>query len=176
MRTLGSFLTGIILAFGALMPVLLWFSSLVLGLWISGWAFTQLLLNQASASWPTTTAVIQSATVTTSPGRFGTTNYWPDITYTYSAEQRTYAGTTIIFGQSGPATQTYAIGKVAQYAPGATVAVAYDPADPQRAALEPGGLISQTYVGLGLGVLFCGCGCWGLVARLRPPKRRYFQP
>jgi hypothetical protein len=147
----------------AFFPMFFWLGSLMLGLWIGFWSVSQALLDNDSQAWPTVVGQIQTASLQMTPGRFGNQNYWPNITYTYRVGQHTYTNDTIIFGQSGPATQAYAEGKVQQYRPGSLVRVAYNPQHPQDACLEPGQLIGQTYVALGIAVLFASCGIGGFV-------------
>lgn len=121
----------------------------------------EMRLNQESLSWPAVSGQVQTSTIQVQNGR-SSLQFWSDITYEYHVANHFYTSNRIIFGQAGPATQTYAEVKVKQYTFGQNVAVFYNPQYPQIACLEPGRLIQQTYLGLGLGLFFFVSGIWGL--------------
>ncbi len=60
------------------------------------------------------------------------------IIYDYRVGDRTYAGSTVSFGDFGSSRKGHAGGIVTRYPSGKMVAVFYDPARPERAVLEPG--------------------------------------
>jgi Protein of unknown function (DUF3592) len=160
-----------VLLLSTLIPFLFWVGGGVMGLGIMIWSINQIRLDQASQSWPTTPGQIRTSVLRVTPGRGGSQNYWPAITYDYTVTGRLYRSATIIFGQDGPATHAYAQEKVQFYPVGKPVTVSYNPLHPQDACLEPGKLIGQTYLAVGIGAIFCLCSIYGCTRPFKRPVR-----
>jgi hypothetical protein len=93
-----------------------------------------------SKSWPATTGKILAAGI--EPRRShsdgGTsTSYYPVVQYEYTVNGQRYLGNRITFGMDvGYGWTGMAQRQIANYAPGANVAVFYDPSEPGNAVLE----------------------------------------
>lgn len=67
------------------------------------------------------------------------TMYMPVVEYTYAVGGRDFSGRSIWDGTEVSGSQSYALSIADRYPVGRTVTVHYDPADPEKAALEVGG-------------------------------------
>ena len=112
---------------------------------------------RASASWPATDGRITRSRLDESR-KDGTTRRSADIGYEYEVAGRAFAGTRVWIGDeytSSPGNEFRAA--VERHPVGRPVRVHYDPADPARSVLEPGGTWSASALYLaGLGVLGLG--------------------
>lgn len=108
--------------------------------------FIQRRERNASASWPTTVGQIISSRVVEEEERRRdddgdervSTIYRPDVRFAYRVDDSNYATDTWkLGGIVGSGSPNYAERVVARYAAGQSVAVHYDPAHPDMAALEP---------------------------------------
>jgi len=108
------------------------------------WLIIKALRNRRyareSASWPNVLGRIISSRVVSSTiegASTMTTNYHPEIKYTYEVGGKVYAGERISFGllitDLNPANAA-----VSKYPAGSEVKVTYDPSNPSVAVLEPG--------------------------------------
>jgi hypothetical protein len=102
-------------------------------------------LSAASAAWPTVPGLVGAVRVDEQSQRSYdsetnsdtvTTTYEPKVDYTYAVAGRDYAGTRINFARLQFSSEKKARAVIANYATGATVTVAYDPADPQNSVLD----------------------------------------
>ena len=89
----------------------------------------------ASAQWPTTSGRVDSSRVV-SDQRSDSASQSPLVEYSYEVGGQTYAAKRVSFDL---AATLLADKVVAQYPVGSEVQVAYDPADPNVAVLQPGG-------------------------------------
>jgi hypothetical protein len=94
-------------------------------------------LAHDSKTWPTTIGAVVSSDVGVTSGRFST-SFEPHVTYTYTVDGRSYVGHIIRAGGFSFGLRESAEFILAQY-PRGGVSVRYDPDDPSRAVLEPGG-------------------------------------
>lgn len=122
---------------------------------------------RASRDWPSTPGTVESAQVAMRSEGNERKLFAAQIRYRYDVAGRSFAGERVSF-ESGPSpNRGLAEAIVQRYAPGSAVRVFYDPAQPQRAVLEPGGSSLLPWLLGGLGVALALAGVWGLVARLR---------
>lgn len=110
-------------------------------------------------SWPVTNGTVTSAalgTVHGGPDRRRGPGYVPQIGYDYEVAGKRYSASRIGVVPSQGYTRVCSEQLLAQYQPGTTVSVHYDPADPATATLRPaakgGGFI------VALGVIFIVVG------------------
>jgi Protein of unknown function (DUF3592) len=107
----------------------------------------------ASTSWPLTGGTVVSCRVARNPDAPDVT-YTAHISYRYLVAGRQYKNTTVSFGAVVSSSSPAAAERiVARYPAGKAVQVAYDPADPGRAVLEPG-LRLSSFVAFFAGLLF----------------------
>lgn len=131
----------------------------------------------ASRGWPTATGRVVSAEVKQKLSKVGSQlqpEYVPVIVYDYSVAGQVYRGNVVHVGIS-PAysylrTERDAQAYIDKYPVGAEVAVAYNPADPASALLEPGGGARQGTVvrwcAVAVTAIGAGAAVGWLVARL----------
>ncbi len=93
----------------------------------------------ATRNWPTTEGKVLEAKVAEVPGSEGGWMYRPQVRYAYTVggrelnSERLFIADSGTLGWPGPSRRM-----VARYAPGTRCQVAYDPAKPHNAVLEPG--------------------------------------
>ena len=99
-----------------------------------------LMRASASRNWPSVEGRIDSSHVgrvaSSRGGRSSTSNYKPEIKYSYSVKGNSYAGSHIGFGVPILGWQFGAEQVVARYPTGAARTVYYDPQNPAQAVLE----------------------------------------
>jgi hypothetical protein len=102
-------------------------------------------LAAASSAWPTASGHVQSCEVVkhVATRRDNETNqdieqitYEPTVSYVYAVGGKELAGNRLSFKRAHYISDKKANAAVAQFPTGATVAVAYDPADPQNSVLD----------------------------------------
>ena len=101
-------------------------------------------LFKASAAWPTVTGVIDAAAVEvhtdttfdSDNNQIETNHYEPKVAYRYTVGGRELAGSRINFAPHHFASEKKAKAVIAPYAVGASVVVAYDPADSRNSVLD----------------------------------------
>lgn len=124
----------------------------------------------ASASWPTTTGVVESSYVNDYTDSDGDTMYEAIVMYTYVAEDHNYTADKVRFGEVNSSSSRPAYRTVEKYPVGTQVTVSYDPDDPGTAVLEPG-FKAGNFLLLGIGGLFTliglGVGIGGGISTLR---------
>jgi hypothetical protein len=122
---------------------------------------------RASRDWPSTSGTVESAAVAVQPESNERKLFGARVRYRYEVGGRTLTGERISF-ESGPSpNRGLADAIVQRYAPGTPVRVFYDPTQPERSVLEPGGSDLVPWLLRGAGILLALAGAWGLVARLR---------
>ena len=111
----------------------------------------------ASRSWPLTEGTIVSSRVTLE-ARNDSTLYGVDVQYRYKVAGQSYDGKTVWFGDGGSsAFKALAQDVVDRYPAGKAVRVAYNPANTEKAVLEPGVRVSSFVLFFaGLFVMFIG--------------------
>lgn len=139
-------------------------------------------LSMASASWPTVSGLIKSASVKMTHHRASDTKdengnvtevgettyrYEPRVTYGYSVAGKDYTGTRINFVPQTFSSDDDARQLIAAYAIGFAADVAYDPADPKTCVLDrlqkaPKTAIS-TYLVFALAVVLAVAGVYFLL-------------
>lgn len=122
---------------------------------------------RASRDWPSTSGTIESAAVAMRSEGNERKQFAARIRYAYAVDGRSFSGERVSF-ESGPsANRGLAEAIVARYAPGSNVRVFYDPLQPERAVLEPGGSpVVPWLLGAG-GVVLAAAGVLGLLRQLR---------
>lgn len=95
-------------------------------------------LANDSKTWPITAGIVIAAEIDMSAGRYSA-HYQPHVTYVYTVNGESYAGHVPRAGGYSFGSETVADYLLAQYPVGSTVSVHYDPDEPSRAVLEPGG-------------------------------------
>ena len=95
-------------------------------------------LANDSATWPTADGVVVTAEVVERSSRGGD-EFEPRIAYAYVVTGRPYTGHVVRSGGFEYGNRARAEAKLAEYPVGSAVTVRYDPGDPGRAVLEPGG-------------------------------------
>ncbi|MGH7601503.1 MAG: DUF3592 domain-containing protein [bacterium] len=136
-----------------LLTCLLWVFAVIGGGW-TAWALYTLRQAFASRRWPRVTGKIISSTIVSSPGEDGDTTYRAVVKYDYTVNRIAYQGSRVYFGARFEANwREYPERIVAQYRPGHSVDVYYDPDEPNEASLECGPRW-QTYANVVVGLLF----------------------
>lgn len=92
-------------------------------------------LARDSKTWPIASGVVLTAEVTEDGGR--RTTYKPHVTYAYTVNGASYVGHVVRAGDSGSRVGAEVL--LGQLPSGSIVTVHYDPGEPSRAVLEPGG-------------------------------------
>jgi hypothetical protein len=131
------------------------------GAGLSYWGWTILQNAQASANWPSVQGQVTSSEVERSTDSEGT-SYLPQVDYAYTVNDVRYSGERVNFGQNSYSSRRGAEEVVARYPAGQTVAVYYDPVEPESAVLEPG-VSSGSYIVLSIG------GCFVLISLILAP-------
>ena len=127
-------------------------------------------------AWPTTEGTIVSSAVrpTTEYGRQGPIpSSAVDVTYEYRVDGETLTGSRFTYEEASPVYHNPddAVQLAAQYPPGQTVAVHYDPANPQTSLLQIGFGTSPVILLAGLGLFFIVFGIAILIVfRKRPAE------
>lgn len=112
------------------------------GLWTLFFLWSSRRDAAQAAGWPTTQGHIVSSAVesykTRVGGRSGSrvTLFEAVVEYSYEAKGRNYHSTQLAFGPKASGGQGAAEAKAAQYRPGSSVVVHYDPKNPSNAVLE----------------------------------------
>jgi hypothetical protein len=117
------------------------------------WGWTILQNARASASWPSAQGQIVNSYVSHSTDSEGGDSYSPEVTFEYTVNDQRYQDTRIKFGENSYSSNNRAQEVVNRYPIGQTVAVYYDPAEPETAVLEPG-VTSGSYIVIGIGAIF----------------------
>ena len=130
--------------------VLVGFVVVIVGLW-------NIVLGAKSKNWPRATAKILSSEVERHRTSKGGTTYGAEIHYEYHVNGIKYANNKLSFGdyQSGSPSRAQRIEN--KYPEGQQFSVFYDPANPERAVLEPGVRWMQVLVVL-FGAVFFAAG------------------
>ncbi len=96
----------------------------------------------ASETWPRTAGTVREGSVTTlriPRGKSSVTGYRASVEFEYAVTGTAYRGDLLNFCQPPDLERQAAETRLARYPAGAPVEVRYDPADPARSVLEPGG-------------------------------------
>jgi hypothetical protein len=125
----------------------------VVGAGLTYWGWTILQKARASADWPNTRGQIVSSTVSHSTDSEGGDSYTPEVEYTYLVNDLEYGDDTIKFGETSYNSRRNAQEVADRYPAGQSVAVYYDPDNPEEAVLEPG-VTAGSYLVLGIGAFF----------------------
>lgn len=130
----------------------------LVGAAVMAYGTQRVLLARASASWPTAAGEIVVSRVVESYDDDGST-YGPDVRYRYRAAGGSHEGDVIHFGLGGIETSNRRSAErvVDRYPQGSTVTIAYDPAKPDRAVLEPG-VSKRSFVLVVFGYMFFSMG------------------
>ena len=123
------------------------------GVGLSYWGWTILQDARASASWPSVQGQVTSSVVDRSTDSEGGTSYSPEVDYEYTVNDQRFSADRIKFGENSYSSRRQAEDVVARYPVGQTVAVYYDPVEPETAVLEPG-VSSGSYIVIGIGAIF----------------------
>jgi hypothetical protein len=123
------------------------------GAGLSYWGWTILQNAQASANWPSVQGQVTSSDVERSTDGEGGTSYQPQIDYSYTVNDQRYSGDRVNFGQNSYSSRRGAEEVAARYPVGQSVAVYYDPVEPDSAVLEPG-VSSGSYIVISIGACF----------------------
>lgn len=108
----------------------------LIGLGVAGWGVVLLREAQASSGWPSVTGRVTDVRVESNT-RKGKTRYKPLVRYEYEVDGRVLAGQRVRIPDMS-ATYSSRVAAERVYALGAEVPVWYDPANPERAVLQPG--------------------------------------
>ena len=112
---------------------------------------------RASAAWPATDAVVESARVVEQAEANEKRLFRAAIRYRYQVGDTRYSGERVSYDMAPSPQPGIARAIVERYPAGASVKVFYDPSDPSRAVLEPGGAIAP-WVLVGLGAFLAVAG------------------
>ena len=149
-----------------------WLIYLLVGIFVAAGAslmlggVNELLLAQASASWPITQGTIIHSEIQSSSDDDGTT-YQPIVRFTYQAKGQEFRGNKVFFGGGGISSSNISYSRriTQKYPKGKTVKVFYHPSEPQQSVLEAG-LTKKSFIQLTFGALFFLAGsnvgllCW----------------
>ena len=101
------------------------------------WAATDGTRGFASRHWPAVPATIVAGSVEKSYGAYGTWEWSPKVTYSYSVGDERYTGHNVTFPPRRGARRR-AVATLRRYPVGQTVTAYVNPDDPAQACLEPG--------------------------------------
>lgn len=132
----------------------------LVGAGLTWWGWTIVRNARASASWPTVQGMITETDLEFSTDEDGDT-WTPRVAYTYLVNGISYENFTIKFGETSYGSESTAREVLVRYPVGQAVTVYYDPADPDRAVLEPG-VSGGSYIVISIGLIF-------LVVSFLPP-------
>lgn len=135
---------------GSLFTFLIFFA---VGGGLGYWGWTILQDARASATWPNTPGQVVSSDVRHSTDSEGGDSYSPEVTYQYSVNDQSYQADRIKFGENSYNSNRRAQEEVDRYPVGRTVDVYYDPAEPEKAVLEPG-VSGGSYIVISIGAVF----------------------
>lgn len=147
---------------GCLQTALFSLIFILVGAGLSWWGWTILQNARSSASWPSVQGQITGALLDYSTDADGGDSYSPQVTYAYAVNGRSYEGQTIKFGENSYGSKRKAQEILERYPNGQRIAVFYNPAQPDRAVLEPG-VSGGSYIVLGIGLLFVFLSLFGIV-------------
>lgn len=126
---------------------------LVIGGAMAFWGLNILGDARASASWPTAEGRVVSSQVEYSTDSEGGDSYQPEVTYAYTVAGVQYSGHQIKFGENSYSSRRQAEEIAGRYSVGNSVAVYYEPENPQKAILEPG-VTAGSYIVFSVGAIF----------------------
>jgi hypothetical protein len=130
--------------------------TLAMGLAGFAWTCRAIVRARASEQWPRTAATIEQSSVSSRVGSESTKLHEAKVTYRYSVDGREFTGSEIHIGpQWSWSSSEPAKSLVQQYPRGAAVTIAYDPAKPEDAVLEPG-VTAGAWGGLAFFLLLAG--------------------
>jgi hypothetical protein len=142
---------------GCLGGLLASFLFILIGGGLTWWGWTIVQTARASAGWPSVEGRILRSEVTRSTDGDGDDSYSPEVTYRYVVDGQSYESYTIKFGENAYGNRNTAEAIAARYPDGSRVTVYYDPADPERAVLEPG-VSAGSYIVFSIGAIFLVVG------------------
>ena len=122
--------------------------------------------GSASQNWPTVDGQIISSTIETKHTSGDSTRYYTVVEFEYSVDGTSFQGDRVYFGMQPTTHRSTAEDISRRYSVGRIVPVFYDPEDAQNSVLEPG-TSSQSWMGIGVGILFVLFAGRMLFARLR---------
>ncbi len=139
-----------------------------IGLILAGYSLVNWQKASASTDWPPTRGVILNAQIRPEE-RIGqrqqkSTFYDADVTYSYTVNGIDYFSDKIRIDRPGQTQSEEARRLIAQYRPGKTVTVFYNPANPADAVLEPGATPQATAL-LACGIALIAVAAVMLVVR-----------
>lgn len=123
-----------------------------------------------SESWPSTSGQVVRTELRTSRGRRSGTTYYVDVFHAYQVGGKDYQGDRYsVNGDASFSTKSRAVDFASSLPAGSEVSVHYDPDDPARSVLRPGGA-GKAWLNLGFGFLVLGIGVFLLIRNLRTPR------
>lgn len=138
---------------GCLNTAIVTFIFLIIGGALVLWGLNILGDARASASWPIAEGKVVSSQVEHSTDSEGGDSYQPKVNYTYSVAGVPYSGRQIKFGENSYSSRRQAEEIANRYPVGDSVAVYYEPENPEKTALEPG-VTAGSYIVFGIGAIF----------------------
>lgn len=122
---------------GSLFLTLFFGLFVAVGVGILGYGLYAMHMSNQAASWPTAQGTITASNFEIDSDSEGTT-YRTKVTYTYNALGRELTGERIAFGYSGSSSKAFHRDVHQALPVNTSVAVRYDPENPERAALSYG--------------------------------------
>ncbi len=104
----------------------------------TGYYLIQVISASRAKGWPVVTGTVTSSRVEQTPSLRLGPNYKPRVEYAYAIGGVTYRGDQLRFDDDPYAFRSSATSRLVGYAPGASIAVYYDPDDPSNSVLKPG--------------------------------------
>jgi hypothetical protein len=92
-----------------------------------------------TAKWDRISGVIETMTMSTYVGRHGSRSYTPHVSYNFKLKGQTYRGSVIAFPDPAYLTSLDSSSFQKKYPEGGLVSVYYNPQDPAKCCLSPGG-------------------------------------
>ena len=122
--------------------------------------------NWPSVSGRITTSRLHSYISRSSDNSSSTRMYTTRISYRFHVKNKAYVGKTLSYGEYSSSSPSHAKGILKKYPVGAKVTVFYNPANPDKAVLEPGklGILPIFWV---CALVFLGLGIWGVFIKGR---------
>ncbi|MBL4761986.1 MAG: DUF3592 domain-containing protein [Gammaproteobacteria bacterium] len=141
--------------------LILTISSIIVGLVLMGFGIKNRINAYQSKFWPTVQGIVAHSSVGSERDDDEFIRYRVSVSYDYVLGSKSYYGRVIQFSMSDFRDEVKAKAVADKYPKGDHVTVYYEPENPDKSVLEPGGSGGWLLIALGLFFSFPGfCGLW----------------